>query len=412
MTRSAVYFRPVGSASKPADETVLFLALFSGYVALLSFAIIAQSGLLKALANVFAVVIFGVLAFVWSTRHLPLSRVDGLSVALVLYFAGLGCSLIVNPKFIEWGDLLKVLLGPAFVVLGVAFERSRALRHWDRRDVRVMFYLLALLPLAVLGVQLAQAGFAFLDIRGAAIFANRNNAALYAITLIGLYVVLTGKPMRSILLFLVVGVMFGTLGVLLAVVLALTFTVAKPREVALLALLVFLGAAGYLLFPTVPPFTRVTPVVDSIRYLAEGRINLYTVTFADLVLLLKTSDLSFLFRLKHWTDLWTIYSNSDAYHWMFGLGIGSSVRLSDMHLVPHNDYVRYLFEFGLLTFSGFVSILAITLWRCGRRWETVPLLAVVIYFFSENLITNYTAMAFFYFAAGALSQRFQAPRVR
>jgi hypothetical protein len=35
----------------------------------------------------------------------------------------------------------------------------------------------------------------------------------------------------------------------------------------------------------------------------------------------------------------------------------------------------------------------------------VPLLAVAIYLFSENLVTNYTAMAFFFFSAGVLAER-------
>jgi hypothetical protein len=412
MSRAALHFRSVAAPSRPVDGTVLFLALFTSYVLLLSVAVAAESGLIKALANVYAVVIFGITAFAWLTRHALGARLDGLTVAAAVYFTGIACSLVVNPSDIDWGDLLKVLLGPAFVLVGVAFERGRTQPLLGRRDVRWMFAALAVVPLLVLALQVAQAGFAVLDLRGASIFANRNNAALYAITLVGLYVVLSGRPVRSILLFLVVGVMFGTLGVLLAVVMALVVTVARPREVLLLGVLLGLGMAGYLLFPTVPPFTRFTPVIDSIRLLYEGRIDLRTVTFAELVLLLKTSDLSFIFRLKHWTDLWLVYSSADAYHWLFGFGVGSSVRLSDMRLVPHNDYVRYLFEFGAVTLVGFVAILAQVLWRCGRRWETVPLLAVVIYFFSENLITNYTAMAFFYFAAGALSQRLQASRDR
>jgi hypothetical protein len=50
-------------------------------------------------------------------------------------------------------------------------------------------------------------------------------------------------------------------------------------------------------------------------------------------------------------------------------------------------------------------MLALVFARLRRRWETVPLLAVAIYLFSENLITNYTAMAFFFFSAGVLAER-------
>jgi hypothetical protein len=407
MTRPLLHYRPVGAVPRPMDETVLFLLLFAAYVALLSIAVAAQSGLIKALANVFALVVFGVTAFAWVTRHLLQTRLDGMCLALLVYLLGIGGSLIVNRDVEGWGDLLKVLLGPAFILMGSAFEASKTSAHWRRTDVRVLFLALVVLPLLVLLVQVAQAGVEFLDLRGASIFANRNNAGLYAITLLGLYMVLAEKPIRSIFLFVAVGIMFGTLGLLFAVIIALMALVATLRDFLILCSLIALCIIGYFVFPEVLPFSRITPVVDSVKFLLEGRINLFTVTFAELVLLLRTSDLSFLFRLKHWVDLFSIFSDGSAYNWLFGFGIGSSVRFSEMGLVPHNDYVRYLFEFGLVTLAGFVSILVITLRRCGRRWETIPLLTVIIYFFSENLITNYTAMAFFYFAAGALSERFR-----
>ena len=100
-----------------------------------------------------------------------------------------------------------------------------------------------------------------------------------------------------------------------------------------------------------------------------------------------------------------MWSAADVYHWLFGFGVGSSVRVSDLRLVPHNDYLRLLFEFGIVTLAGFVAMLALVFARLRRRWETVPLLAVAIYLFSENLVTNYTAMAFFFFSAGVLAER-------
>jgi hypothetical protein len=64
-----------------------------------------------------------------------------------------------------------------------------------------------------------------------------------------------------------------------------------------------------------------------------------------------------------------------------------------------------MFEFGLVSLAAFVAMLALVFARLRRRWETVPLLAVAIYLFSENLINNFTAMAFFFFSAGVLAER-------
>ena len=403
------------AAQPPAEGAMLFMAQFAAYVLLMGLAYTAQSGVIKALGNVYAVVIFGLVAFAWSTRTYPPSRwATAVVMSYVVYLTGIVCSIAVNPEALDWGDLLKITLSPAFLVFGAAFERARLARGggvlWQRPAVRLILALLIAVPLLTWGAQLLQSGFEVDGIRETSIFANRNNASVYAVTVLGMIAVVTGRPVRSLVIFMGVGVMFGTLGVLVAVVMALALTVARPRELVVLALLLVVGAAGYVIWPEEKPFLRFTPVVDSVRYLLEGRINLATVTFGELVLLLKTQDLSFIFRLKHWVDLITTIGSADMYHWLFGFGVGSSVRMSDLRVLPHNDYLRYLFEFGAVTLVAFLAMLALVFARLGRRWETVPLLAVAIYLFSENLINNYTAMAFFFFSAGVLVERVMQER--
>ncbi|WP_425261320.1 hypothetical protein ACPOLB_10560 [Rubrivivax sp. RP6-9] len=391
--------------STPVDGTLLFLALFCSYVGLLGLAQLAGSGLLKALANAWAVLIFGLLAGHWLLSGRRPQPAGGLAAGFAVFYTGMACTLVVNPQVAAWNELLKILLVPLFLVFGAAFERGRVQAAWQQPAVRLCFWLLVAVPLAVFAVQLVRAGFVIDGTREAGVFSNRNNAALYAVTLLGLLGVLRGQPVRSVLLYVLVGVMFGTLGVLLAVLLALLLGVGRRRELLVLLVVCALGTAGYLLFPDVGPYSRITPVVQSVQYLADGRIDLRTVTFAQLVLLLKTTDLSFLFRLKHWLDLWDLYAAASPYQWFFGFGVSQSVPMSRLHLVPHNDYVRFLFEFGLFGLAGFVWLVWRAIVRSGRGWQTVPLLVVAIYCFSENLIGNYTAMAIFFFSAGALAQR-------
>jgi hypothetical protein len=398
------------AAPQPAEGAALFVTQFTAYVLLMGLAYTAQASLIKALGNVYAVIIFGLVAFAWATRRYPPSSWStAVVLSYVVYLTGITCSVAVNPDHIDWGDLIKISIVPAFMVFGAAFERGRAANAepvlWQRTDVRVMLVLLTAVPLATWGAQLLQSGFEIDGIRETSIFANRNNAAVYAVTVLALVAAILGRPVRSLVLFMAAGVMFGTLGVLLAVVIALALTVARPRELLVLALLIVAAGAGYLIWPEEKPFVRFTPVIDSIRYIVDGRIKLHSTTFGELVLLLKTQDLSFVFRLKHWVDLLAVWSAADSYHWLFGFGVGSAVRESELRMVPHNDYLRLLFEFGLVTLAAFIAMLALVFVRLGRRWETVPLLAVAIYLFSENLVTNYTAMAFFFFSAGVLAER-------
>lgn len=93
-------------------------------------------------------------------------------------------------------------------------------------------------------------------------------------------------------------------------------------------------------------FSRIKPVIASIKLIASGRVNIATVTYGDLVRLLQTTDLSFLFRLKHWLNLWDLYASAPIEKIVFGLGVGASARLSDVGLIPHNDYLRMLIRCG------------------------------------------------------------------
>lgn len=405
MPSGARYFLPSTRQPSTPDLGVVFVGLFFGYVALLGLAHGGQSGLLKALANAYAVSLFGLLAAIWLATPLKPRPFGDFAAVLSVFYVGMACSLLVNPHHIQYGDLLKTLLVPAFVAIGAAAQRGREQPLWSSGFVRTAFWAMLAIPLAVFAVQIARTGVDFSSAREAGIFSNRNNAGLYAVTMIGLYGVLSGRVLRSVVLLLMAGVMFATLGLVLAVALALLIAVGRWRDLAVLGLCVLLAAVGYQLFPDFGPYQRVEPVVKSVQYLADGRIDLRTVTFGQLVLLLGTTDLSFLFRLKHWLDLWDIMVAANPYHWLFGFGVNASVRLSEMHLVPHNDYLRIGFEYGLMTLVGFLGLLTVIYRRLGLNWATVPLLAVTIYFFSENLITNYTAMAIFFFTAGALCQR-------
>lgn len=403
-------FYPLTQRQPPRNPTLVFFHATVAYVLLLSAAAATGSGALKLLANAAAIGSFVLVAVNW--LFLPSSGVSSsrFALALCLYYAGMGGALIVGFDRHETIDLLKMLMAPAFVAFGAAFEAQRPRWPWQHASTRLAFALLVLLPLAAWGVQLATGATTLAGGREVGMFANRNNAGLYAMTLLALYTVLSGQPLRSAFVFLGVGVLFGTLGVLVAVVLALLVTAGRWRNFGALLLAVALFALALWSLPEVGVFARIRPLLDSLRLLVDGRIDLQTVSYADLVRLLHTTDLSFLFRLKHWLGLLHLYAEGTPYQWAFGFGLGASVRLSDVHLVPHNDYLRLLFECGLVTLLGFVTLLLSAFTAIGRRWELVPLLVVGFYFASENLVNNYLAMSVFWFSAGALATRIREAR--
>lgn len=334
---------------------------------------------------------------------------NGFLIALFFYYYGIIGSILYNIHSIDWADSLKMLMTPLFILFGALFESQTRQQIWTHKKVKMLFMMLIILPFCLWVWQLATGLVSFGSTGEVSIFANRNNAALYAMALLALYNVLSTKPIRSFLVYIFVGVSFGTLGVLLATMTSLLIILPRThllRFSILLATLALLAFFAWLINPELGIFARLVPVIDSIRYILTGRIVLNSVTYAELVQILNTSDVSFIFRLKHWLNLLTIFIDGSIFNWAFGYGIGSSVHLSEKHLVPHNDYLRYLFECGVVTFVGFVLLIVTIVKKSGRCWEAIPLFVISIYFFSENLVTNFVAMILFYFCAGALLQRF------
>ncbi len=394
------------SGMSRSDARVVFLYAMAGYVGLLCTATVATSGLLRALSYPAAFVLFVLVAVQASTQHRSQRLFLGFGFPLAVYYYGLIGSVVFNFVGIDWATTSKLLMVPLFVLLGERAESSAREPPWERWDVRVLFITMAALPLLVWVWQLVTGRFSYGSGGMVSIFANRNNAALYAISLIALMNLLRPHPLTQPLVYAAAGVLFGTLGVLLAVVVALGVVLVRKGEFHRLVLPAITAAAILVALPLEHGLTgRFAPARDSLYLIAQGEIDLRSVTYAQLVNRLQTTDLSLVFRLKHWLDLMQMLVASSPFEWVFGFGIGSSVILSEAGLVPHNDYLRVLFEAGLVAFLGFVSLVALILRRSGAGWEGVPILVVAIYFFSENLINNFPAMAVFFFAAGGLAAR-------
>lgn len=398
------------------QPNALFLQLVFAYVFLLSLAFGFESGLVKLLSGAFAFWIFAVMAvnaaFMASTAQ-GQRRALGLSLLLplLLYLLAMMANLALNRGKMDMQEWSKFVLAPLFLVFGYVFASRDSTPTWDSTLNRTLFWLLVLLPVLVWMVQLALGRTTLGGNQVLGPFVNRNNAALYYLCLIALFACLSGRRVGQAWIYLVVGIAFGTLGVLLAVVVSLLYAVGQRRNLGQLVVLALVGTGLVALLPDSFLAARIGPVVDSYRLLVDQRIDLRTISYGDLVARLHTTDLSFIFRLKHWTDLLDIYAQGTVFQQLFGFGIGASQRLSQMRLVPHNDYVRVLFETGAFAFAGFATLLLVSLRQLGRRWEAVPFVAVCVYFFSENLLNNHVAMIIFFFSLGGLLYRSREPQL-
>lgn len=372
------------------------------YVFVLCFAVILGSDPIKFAANSLAIYIFISTAVSWWTLPRPNMASHAVVVSLVFFYIGMTGSIIFSYSQSNFVDIAKIAFAPSFLFFGAAFAKHKSNWNFEKSGARIAFGLLIAAPLLAWGLQ----GLVGVTdtIHGAeiGIFANRNNAGLYAITLTAFYSVLNNRPINNFLIYVLCGLIFWTLGLLFAIAIALILSINTGKKSISLIFLLLACYSIFSIYPTIFGYTRIQPVIDSVVLLFSGKENLEYATYADIVKQLNTSDLSFLFRIKHWLNLYRIYINGTLCEWLFGFGAGSSVRLSDMRLVPHNDYIRLLFEFGIITFLGFISLLYVMVRTIGRGWVLIPYMTVIVYFFSENLINNYIAMVFFFFSAGAV----------
>jgi hypothetical protein len=237
-------------------------------------------------------------------------------------------------------------------------------------------------------------------------FANRNNAV--AFTVISSWTLMLGGVKR----WLIVGYLFAcvlafkTLGALLAI--AFAFYLIYPGFNILRNLVVGAAAAAfYFEFDDdLEILSRASTAWRSLNsVLAEsgGVWGLSKMNYGQIYTAAGTSDLSLIFRLKHWVNLIGLYMDGPLVNQLFGFGVGSSVELTEQKLVPHNDYLRFFFELGPGLFICFVVLNFLILRRMGAHFISMPAIFIFIYFFSDNLVNNFLVMSFFYFTAGALS---------
>ncbi|RJG05832.1 hypothetical protein D3870_07195 [Noviherbaspirillum cavernae] len=403
---------------RSSRKTIIhFLAFVSVYLSLLALNYFLKNDALKTLANGFAFLIFAMFLLKILQQKTVLRLKNGYALTFAVLIFGMVCNVVVNLGATDIADYLKMLLSPFFFVIGYLSLNLNEFSGTVRKKMLFFTWMLLLVPSVIaVGEQMVWGSRFQEEDLAISIFANRNNAALYALVLSILFAILKVN-LRWILLYLVaVSVSFATLGVLVAVVLGIVVVQIRKGNILYLMLSLMLVVVAFLILmstmPTLPVFERLMSLGEGLHYLySSGQIrNLSRMNYGQLSEIMGSSDISFFFRITHWAELLEIYSNGSLESMLFGNGVGSSVRMTAAGLVPHNDYLRYLFECGLFAFMGFLLLNLRIIKDAGSTYAAIPCTAIMIYFFSENLINNFLAMMLFYFLAGFVIARNTAMR--
>jgi hypothetical protein len=231
-------------------------------------------------------------------------------------------------------------------------------------------------------------------------FANVNVGTLYFSALIFSLGERLGG--RAILLQFLNAALMNKVGMGVATAVAAAgFWIAVKKESAI-ALPIFILVAMVAVW--VGAFDRAIATFESMKPLVDlGPEEVSRMSFRELVILTGTTDLSGFFRVIHWADIWGVYSNGSFGTLLFGYGIGRTPDLTILHLVPHNDYLRILAEYGSLNLILFVCFLLHVLFNLKTGLLRVLFVVLLMYFFSENLIDHFASMAIYFTYAGRFS---------
>jgi hypothetical protein len=151
---------------------------------------------------------------------------------------------------------------------------------------------------------------------------------------------------------------------------------------------VFLAAGGEKLLPE----TRLTNQISVIGGQLQNVLAGGDVAYYQQERVLGSGSASGIWRVAHWRRTFTTYLDGNPGQLLVGFGLGSSPLI--MGKLPHNEYLRMLFEQGLVGFGLF-------LFAWYRIIKTAPTavryigIIVAIYSFSENNLDNFPFMALF-----------------
>jgi hypothetical protein len=393
---SSATYDPISIAHERRARRPYFVVLCTSLV-LLNLATFTYHLTAIAIFNVFSNAI-GIALIAYSV--LPILQAGNRDSAgrtfLLLAGTAVVASVLYNLPEISSVDVLKYLSLYIFYAAGRCNAGPSV-----RRELRSL-YVLAALPVVFMLVGTSKV-YVIEPIGDVSIgyLPNANTAVLYFSAVLFAAAPFLGNSV--ILLQLVNAALMNRIGAVLATVIAIGVWIAVPLRkesiigglfvAALAAIALWLGA-----------FDRAIAVVDTLMFaFSIDPHSVLKMSYAELVGLTGSTDLSGFFRLNHWTNIWDLYTSGGIGTWLFGYGAGQTQVLTIAALVPHNDYLRVLAEYGVFSLIIFVCFLQHI--RSGLRTgaSKVLFLVLCIYLFSENLVDNFTSMALFFGYAGRLT---------
>jgi hypothetical protein len=372
----------------------LWIAMaFSAYWAL--FVVGAYSGR-QELNDLGALCVLATL--VWTILERLWVRVDDVAIACI----AAACLPLLSVLFSHAGKHPDAIAKHVSLYLVMAVSRLLRLPVASASKIRRVFAVQILIIL-VLSVTMDRGGIWDGGTRHSGLFANPNNLALIPFLLLLLIDRRRDAPILQVgahIVVIAVLVWTGTSGAIVAYVIGLAayiyallppasrlpvIAVAVSAGVALVA---FIGFGGEGIFPE----TRLTKQILVMRTELKTVLSGGEVAYYDQERVLGPGAASGVWRLVHWRRTIAAYLGGGTAEKLFGFGIGSSPDY--LGKLPHNEYLRVLFEQGIAGLLLFLFAWTRTIVSAPRDIRYCGLI-LAIYSFSENNLDNFPFMALF-----------------
>lgn len=221
---------------------------------------------------------------------------------------------------------------------------------------------------------------------------------------------------NSLFLLIIFIISSSTLGILFAFVLTIAYMSRKNRKMIVCFILCFMLIVSLVMYSDIQVFSRLKDVIAVFNNMSkEDWLNIRELNMWDISKDVdyssdRTDNTSAIWRLSHWAAL--IQDYLQYWYYSFFIGLGDSYSLVVLGNVPHNDYLRFLCEYGVIVFSYIIYYIRRLLIIIKNDEVMIFIVAFLIYSFSENLINTFASNSLLYFCIGYHYERCKQNYIR
>lgn len=209
---------------------------------------------------------------------------------------------------------------------------------------------------------------------------------------------------KSLFLVAIFIISSSTLGILFAFVLSIAYISRRNTKMAFSFVLIFLLILLLVQYSDIQVFQRVKDVVAVFSNMSKedwrniSELNMWEISKDVDYSSDRTDNTSAIWRLSHWAKLLQDFLK----YWYYSLiiGLGDCYTLAVLGNVPHNDYLRFLCEYGLIVFSYIIYYIRQLLRALKNDEALIFIVAFLFYSLSENLINTFASNCLLYFCIG------------